>query len=302
MTRTTGILDEVQIFDDTPTDITANVGHIMGASYSLDNKTKAYPSIGAGASYVELIDDFVDIKTTLTVHPLGTNKFDGVAQLFGTVTTAATWSWAWPDTLPEFKLNASLISGEYVEIDNIKFGSVSIKASKNNPIEVTLDGLAKNFKVISGSASNTPPNTARLFYLDGYGQIDGATIGSIDNISIDLDRGLEAVRGIEETSPGERRLPSEIIEKMKDIKFSVTIEITDDLAYKKALGASSLPYEIQDTRSNISLTLYLNSQVKIDLTGCAIQTLDHGKDADAEIRKVDIKGVAMGITISEVAA
>ncbi|MEA3432407.1 MAG: hypothetical protein U9R01_07045 [candidate division WOR-3 bacterium] len=302
MARITGILDEVQIFDSTSTDITADVGHINTASYGLDHKTKQYPSIGGGASYVELIDDFVDIKTSLSIHPLSGTGFNGVAQLFGTITTDVTWSWAWPDTLPEFKINASLISGEYAELTNVKFGSWSIKASKGNPVEVTLDGLAKNFKIVAGTATNTPPATSRLVYLDGYGKIDGTAVGSIDNISIDGSRGLEAVRGIESTAAGSRRLPSEIIEKMKDISFSATIEITDDLAYQKALGDSALPYEIVDTRANIALDMYLNSQVKIALTNCAIQTLDHGKSADAEIRTVDIKGIATGITMAEIAA
>jgi len=293
MTRISGISDEINVLDSTDTDITADLGHIMGFSYGIDEQAKPYPSMGAGASYQEIIDDFAIVSCGLVINPL---TFKAL-KLIGTVTGTTTWTFTLDDVLPEFDIKANIDGSYHAHVVDAKFGTCSIRVNKGNPVELVFDGLAKELKTVSGAITNTPPATARMFYLDGYLKIDSDVIGSVDNITIDINRGLEATRGVEQTTAGNKRKPSELIEKMKDITFSMTVEITDTKAYEKHFGTATYPLTIQDSRSSLSLYLvFEGEQGTITLTGAKTQTLNHDRNADGEIRTVELKGLALGMS------
>jgi len=104
---------------------------------------------------------------------------------------------------------------------------------------------------------------------------------------------LEAVRGIENVSDGDKRKPSEIIEKLKNITFDMTIEITDNTAWTQVMGGST----IQDSRSDVTIVIE-TANGDITITGCRVNDLDSDKGADGEIRTAKISGNALGMSVS----
>lgn len=291
MARYSGILDKVQVLDSSENEITTAIGHIVGCGFGVDNKTEVKGSINAGADFVEHIDKVVDITAELTLNPINM-KF---LQLIGTITGTSPWTWEWDDTLPEYKIKGNIVgSTMYATISNIKFGEVSIRFAEDNPLEVTLRGYAKNLMKATGSLTASTPTTARINFLDGYLD-DGAgnEFAKIKTFTLDLRRDLEPRGGIEKRVSDAKRLPSDIIEKMKTITFSGTAEITDDSIFDKVMGGNT----IADSRSDITLKLnFSSSQGYITLTGARINKFNHTKSADGEIRTVDFDGSALGIT------
>lgn len=286
--RITGISDVCLVFDEGDADITNTLGHIMGVRYDLGNQVTQYGSCGGGADYLENIHNVIDATVGVTIHPTDLGSCLAEFDPFG----------ASSDICPEvnFKFNVwgEDASMKVIYLKDAKMGTMTVRLSKDNPVEVEVSGKAKDYQIDTGSISHTPPSASREYYLDGYVTMGGSPVGSVDNFTITVERGVEAVRGCEQVSAGDRRLPTEIIEKMRDISFDGTVEITDSAMFTHLMGNASA---IQDSPSDIAVTLVLDSTT-VTLTGCAMDTVGVDRTSDGEVRTLTVRGKCLGGSIT----
>lgn len=295
MARESGILDRVLVLDSGGSDITTDLGHIIGAGFGIDNQTYKGASLNNGAGYVDIFDKMAIISCDLAVNPIDFRAL----KLIGGITTQqdGSWTWAWAETLPTLTMKGNIHgSNNYATLTGVKFGDVSIKLSYGNPVEISFKGYAKDITKSSGSLTASVPSTARMNYLDGY-VADGSDneFAKLQNMTIELKRGLEVRGGIEKWVANSKRKPGDIIEKLKDITFSGTADITDDSLFTKVMGGDS----IADSRTDLTLKLaFSTTQGTLVLSGARISSLNHSKSADGEVRTVDFNGTALDISAS----
>ncbi|MDD3493706.1 MAG: hypothetical protein PHZ19_09455 [Candidatus Thermoplasmatota archaeon] len=226
------------------------------------------------------------VEPSLTIQPV---DFEHLLVLIGTV-SGTPWSWSWPegtpsDQLPEFDITGVTSEGETITIPDVKFGSCRITASRGNPIEVTFDGVSiGEITYATAALSNTPPSTARLMYLDACAAV-GSGGGTIDSITIELSKELEPRRSVE-CSGG--RYATEIIEKMKSVRFDATIEVTDKYPWTE--------HKDVDTAKTVSLTV---GDAVLTITGCLYDDLSFEEVPDGEVKTVSLTGTGLGFTAVE---
>jgi len=289
--RITGISDVCKVFDEGDADITETLGHIVGARYDCSNQVSQHGSCGGGADWIENIHNVVLATFGFTIHPTNLGTCLGEFDPFGAVS----------DICPE--INAKLnIHGTGVDMKHIylidgKCGTLTVRLAKDNPVEVECSCVAKNYSVVTGALTNTPPSSAREYYLDGYVTMGGTVVGSVSNFNITWERGVEGVRGCEQVASGSRRIASEVIEKMRSISWDGTVEITDEDMFKHLTGDSSAPLDPADSPSDISITLVMDSTT-ITLTGCAMDTVSMDRTTDGEVRNLTVRGVSLGGSIT----
>lgn len=285
--RESSIGNIVKINNSTPTDITQSLGHEMRMYYTIDNQSEQLASMGAGADFTSIVDNVVQIKCGMVLHPTDITTVFDEFKIFasdGILEPLEIWGNCY-DT------GASMNT---VKIEGAKMGTITLRASKSElPIEITAEGFATDISVVNTEISQTPTSSARETYLNAYVQMGGVTIGSVDNVSITVERSLEPLRGIEEVSAGDIRKPSQILECMRDIRFTATIEVSDLTGWKKVFGDASVPLVIQDTRSAETFAV-VTANGTITLTGALVQVLDYSMDRDAcKVKTIDIQGMAL---------
>ena len=286
MVRQTGISDQVKVLDSTPAEV--SFGWIQGASHRIDNRMETRGAIGGGADFQYHLDKVVETTGTIETFPTSLE----ILKVFGSYSQGSI---TFTDTLPEHTIQMNTDSGNYIEISNAKFGRFSLEITKGEEVRLSVDFMGKSAETKSGSISYTLPTSSPLNFLDAKVKIDGSYVGSVESVSVEYNRDLEAVRGIENISSGDLRKPSEIIEKMKAISFNITIEITNGTAWNQVMGGST----IQDSRSDITIVIETGNG-DITLTGSRVNDLDADKGADGEIRTVKISGNALDISVSNI--
>lgn len=291
MARITGISDTCQVFDSVPADITQTLGHIVGARYDLDNQVRQEGSCGGGADFVENIHNVMRNTFGFTIHPtdLGTclAEFDP----FGSVSDVC------PEISAKLNIHGTGGSMKHIHLTGGKMGTMVIRLAKDEPVEVSVDGFAKDYSIVTSEISNTPPASAREYYLDGYVTMGGVAVGSCENFTITVERNLDPRRGCEQVSAGSRRVASEIVEGMRNITWDGVVEITDENMFKHITGDSSAPLDPADAPSDITITLVLDSTT-VTLTGCAVSPLGMDRSTGGDVRTLSIRGVALGGSIA----
>lgn len=293
--RTTGISDEVAILDSTGTDITDELGWVMGLGWNIDHQTKVYPGIGGGSKYQDILDDMAITTFTFTLHPIDLKFF----KLFGDYAEATGWTITLSDTLPEFTIQGNIDDSTMMELTGAKCGHATIRMNRGSPVEVAVEGHALKAQDKTGTITTRLPTVSRLFYLDGYVKIGSDVIGSADSITMELNRSTEPHRGIEQVAAGSIRLPSEIIEKLHDLSFTIVVEITDQVPFNHLFGEATLPLDIQDARDTVSLQLiFSDTEGTLTFTSGQISAGNMEKNADGEVRTVELRGLALDATIA----
>lgn len=286
MTRTTGISDKVKILDSGSSEV--SFGFIQSASHRIDNRMETRAGVGGGTSYQYHFDRVVEISGSIDTFPTSLE----ILKIFGSYSSGSV---TFTDTLPEHTIQMNTDGSNYIEITGAKFGSFTLEITKGEEVKLSVDFMGKSAEVKSGTISYSMPSVDPLNFLDAKVKIGGSYVGSLETTTIKYNRDLEAVRGIENVSDGDKRKPSEIIEKLKNITFDMTIEITDNTAWTQVMGGST----IQDSRSDVTIVIE-TANGDITITGCRVNDLDSDKGADGEIRTAKISGNALGMSVSGV--
>lgn len=297
----TGLSEQISIKDSGSTEKADLLGIITSASHTKTDDVTQQASIGQGAKYQQNTDGLIEVTGNVSCMPPNLKALE----FFGTFTDNGDGTYTvTPDsTLPEFTFKQQKIDGGgTVSLDSFKFGSFTLSCSQGDNLELDMDGQGKDFSFDDSETITTPDvsGTVRRFF-DTKIKIGGTVVGSVDTFSIDFNRNLEAFKGIEDFSSGDKRNPSEIIEKLFDVSFNLTINITDSTAYQEAMDDSNSPYEVNNDRSDTTISLVIDTSAGTDtleLSSARPNEVSADMANDAEKRTVDLNGVAQDWTVN----
>lgn len=302
--RKTGLSDNVEIRDDTGTDVFSNVeANISSASHDFEIPSNLLSSIGEGAGYVARQDGVVSVSGDISIRAIDLS----VLRLMGDHTEdtdAGTWQVTSTDTLPEWEFHQQVTGGDNIVLSGFddsgeepakapgfKFDSATISISKDETVTVDLSGIGLYAQVESSSITTNNSTLDPENWLDAHVEIDGTQVGTLDSAEIDIDRGASAVRGIEQRDENYRLLPSEIIESMRDVSVSMTIEITDYTAWEEVMDDDSgTPVRPRDTRTEKEVALVTDGAGTFYVENVVFETVSAELEDDAEVRTADLDG------------
>lgn len=263
-------------------------GHLKTISHTLNQPANTSYSIGQGGAAQALTEDVIELSAQLNGEPPNLECL----RVFGDYTDNGdgTYTITPADQLPRYTYKQQKISdGGVATVDEFKFGSYSLSVDSNGNLSVETSGQARVWGGFDDSETISTPSPAgnpREFF-HATVKIDGTAVGSVESFNQDFNRNLEAIKGIEDDAASEKRQPTAIIEKLFDVSGSMVINITNSRAYQEALDDSSSPYELQDTRTEVPITLEVDTTAGTDehtVTGCLFDEISAEMNADGEKR------------------
>lgn len=318
--RTTGLSNQVVLEQGGTDKFTEFDVNIESASHEVEIPANLISSVGSGVSFVSHSDGRVNVSGDLTLRAIDLKPL----QLLGSYSESDTdgdttneWTISSQDTLPEFQFKQQVTDGKVMVLsgfddsgtdpapaDGFKFDEATISIEKDSPVTIDFSGLGLYAEVQDGSISTNYSNTNPENWLDAHVEVDGTAVGSLESAEITIARGAEAIRGIEQMDANYRLLPTQIIEMMRDISVSMTIEVTDDEAWSNLFDDDTAPLQPSDQRSDHSVTLVLgnrsdggdtnNTQVgELQLTGVQFENTSGELADNAEVRTQDLEGNAI---------
>lgn len=280
--RKTGVTDEINIVEESgSTDITGDLGLIQSAGWDIDDPAERGNSVGGGTTTEQFVDGLIIPRCSLSV---AVPDWEAL-KLLGTYDSGAG-TISLDDTLPKFTFKAQATSDEVLEITGVKWGRATINASTGDMVTIDFEGIGTDFSFDTGTIDTTIRGDTVANWIDIEYQIANSAVGSVDSMSATYERSLEAVRGIESQSTP-KRVPDEVIEKMKDIQSNSTIEITDATAWKEVHDDDTLPVEPVDSRSNVDVAFVIDGGGTLNLTGGKFENESGDMSDDNEIRTVE---------------
>jgi len=303
--RTTGLSNQVVVEQGGTDQFTNFDVNIETASHEVEIPSNLLSSVGSGVSFTSRSDGQLSVTGDVTLRAIDLKPL----QLLGSYSesdsdgdSTTEWQITSQNTLPEtqFKQQVTdnkilVMSGfddsgsEPVPDDGFKFDEATISIEKDAPVTIDLSGLGLYAEVQDGSLTTNYSNTNPENWLDAHVEIDGTPVGSLESAEITISRNGEAVRGIEQMDPNFRLLPTQVVEMMRDITVSMTIEVTDGEAWNHVFGDDTAPHKPQDNRSEHAVNLVLGNRS------------DGGDTNDTEAGVLQLSGVQFENTSGELA-
>lgn len=300
--RKTGLADAVQV-DDGSGDIFADVDvNISSASHEIEIPSNLLSSVGEGAGFVARDDGQMSVTGDISIRAITLE----VLRTIGNYSEGAEqWTIESQDILPEYMFKQQVaddgvlvLSGyddsgaEPVPETGFKFDAATFTVDTDGVVEIDLSGVGLYAEVQSGSIETNNSTLNPENYLDAHVEIDGTKVGSLDSVEFSIERNADAVRGIEQREENYRLLPTEIVEGMRDVSFSMTVEVTDETAWEKVMDDTGKPLRPSDNRSESSVKVVVSDGEEIEVTGAVFETESAELADDADVRTVDIDGNA----------
>jgi len=304
--RKTGLTDEVQIQDGTGTDVFSDVEvNIASASHDVEIPSDLLSSVGEGAGFVSRQDGVVNVSGDISIRAIDLS----VLRLIGDYTEdtdAGTWTVSSTDTLPEWEFHQKVTDNEAIVLSGyddsgaepepapgFKFDSATFTVSKDETVTVDFSGMGLYAELQSTSIDTNNSVLNPENWLDAHVEIDGAEVGTLEDVEVDIGRDADAVRGIEQRKENYRLLPSEIIEGMRDVSFSMTIEINDKTAWEQVMDdQSGTPVRPSDERTEKTVKVVTDGAGDLTVNGAIFENVSGELSDDAEVRTVDVDGNA----------
>jgi len=318
--RKSGLSDQVKVLDDTGTDLFTEIDvNISSASHDVSLPSELLSSVGAGVGFVSRNDGVVEVNGDLELRAIDFKPL----RLLGSYSESDTdsdgtteWSISSQDHPNEWEFHQQITESHTIVLsgyddsgsepavsEGFKFDEVTISISKDEPVSLEFTGLGLYAEVQQTTISTNYSNTNPQNWLDAFAEIDGTAVGSVDSAEITISRGSTAIRGIEQREPNYRRLSTEIVDGMRNIDVSMTVEVTDGTPWEKVFDQSSYPIRPADSTSEHTLNLVLgdrdasgdsnNTEAgELNLTGVAFLGTSGELADDAEVRTVDLDGDA----------
>lgn len=295
MTRKTGISDQAVVKNSGGTEITDELGRIGTVSWDIQDDAERIADVNSGADYASTVDTLITMQGSLSLMAPGFR----VMKLMGSETTGSgTWTISLDDTLPKHTLQAQATEEDIVEFTGVKFGSVRAEATQGDFLRLTFDWMATDFSFKNTTITGATPNDEPVTWLDGSATLNSVAM-SLENATLRYDRNLQSVRGIESTTAGEKRLPSELIEQVKDLSFDASVEIEDETPFEQSHDDTSFPIEPVDSRSDKNFKLDFGGTAgSWDMTGGRVFSQSGELNEEKDVRTADLEGHARGATIT----
>jgi len=323
--RTTGLSNQI-VLEQGGTDLFTEFDvNMETASHEVEIPSELLASVGSGVSFVTHSDGQVSVSGDMTLRAIDLKPL----QILGSYSESNTdgdgtteWQINSQDTLPEFQFKQQVTDSEILVLsgfddsgaeptpaDGFKFDEATINIEKDSPVTIDLSGLGLYAELQDGSITTQYSTTNPENWLDAHVEIDGTPVGSLESAEITISRGAEAVRGIEQMAANYRLLPTEIVEMMRDISLSMTIEVTDNQAWSDLFDDDSKPLRPQDERSEHTVTVVLGSRDaggdtnntpagELQLTGVQFENTSGELQDNAEVRTQDVEGNAIDWSVT----
>jgi len=224
--------------------------------------------------------------------------------------SGGTWTVDLTDILPLFraKLQVQETSDDRLLIIHaIKFGRGEITVDKDGfgvatfDYQAVLDDQGNPFYEFEDASTISDPGVDGFSRrgLDTEFKIDGSAVASGQSFTFTYNRDLDPDKGIEPNDGRPRRVPTQLIEQLKDFQVQGEVDITDFQVFKEVLDASTFPLKTQDRRTEKPVTLGLaqNTAGSTQWTGAKLNPLSGELANDADKRQVSIEGTARGAVI-----
>lgn len=316
--RKTGLSDEVQLKDDTGTDLFTEIDvNIESASHDVSLPSDLIGTVGDNVGYVARQDGVVEVNGDLSLRAIDFKPL----QLLGSYSESETdgdgtteWSISSQASLPEWEFHQQItdsktmvLSGyddsgaEPVVSPGFEFEEITISIERDQPVTISFTGLGMYAEVQENSIDTNYSSLNPENWLDAHFEIDGTAVGSVESAEITITRGATALRGIEQRDPAYRRLPTQIVPGQREVDISVTVEITDGVAWEKVFDQDTYPVRPAASSSEHTTTVVLgdrdssgdtnNTEAgELQVSGVSFNNASGELTDDPDVRTVDLSG------------
>lgn len=278
-------------------DLTTLLGNQASISYAINHENEPQESVSHQPTLQEAVDGMTEISVSVDCEP-PTLKAAQTVGTYSEDTNAGTWEVTLDDFLPELRAKIQVTSTKVLVVEGLKFDGFTLSINNGEVVEMTLHE-GNNGNATYAELRDTTIDAPDLedkpdSYLDTIANLDGNTVGSGESITIEYRRNIQARRGIQSYSDGERRLPDEITEGNKQFSWDATIEVTDDQPFQTHFNDTTYPLQISDFSAEVPFELELNqndaTRGSIELTGGKPTDLGGELLNDDDVRTIDMSG------------
>lgn len=303
-----GIAEKARIIrKDTGTDITSKLGKLIGLSWNINESSERESDVNSGANYRANTDTLVTVdgEASFRVPDFKIWRLMGEYNEPGD----GTWNVDLTDVLPLFELKCQVqktSSDRILHIYAVKFGQGEITVDKDGfmiatfQYQAVLDDQNQFYEFKDGVTLSDPG-------VEGWSKrgkdtefsIAGSPVGSGQSFTMTYNRDVQADKGIEPNDGRPKRVPTQLIERLKDFSVNGEVDITDFQIMKETLDDDTFPLTTQDRRTEKSMELALaNSDYgSTQWTGGKLNPIGGELANDADKRQVSIEGTATGATV-----
>ena len=303
-----GITDQARIIRKASSeDITSKLGKLLSVSWNINESSEREADVNSGASYRNNADSLVTVDGEASFR---VSAMD-IWRLMGDYNeSSGTWTVDLTDALPlhELKLQVQETSDDrLLHIYAVKFGRGEVNVDKDGFMTATfeyqavLDDQDQFFEFKDGVTIDDPG-------VEGYSKrgfdtefsIEGQAVGSGQSFTFTYNRDLDADKGIDPNDGRPRRVPTQLVEMLKDFSVNGEVDITDFQVMKEVLDDDTFPLTVQNRRTEKSVKLGLAQSTagSAEWSGAKLNSLGGELANDADKRQVSIDGNATGATIT----
>lgn len=309
-----GITDQARLIRKaTSTDITSKLGKLVGLSWNINESSEREADVNSGASYRTNEDSMVTVdgEVSFRVPDFKIWRLMGDYKEVDTNSDGSTDTWRvdLTDVLPLFEIKAQVqetTDDRVLHIYAVKFGQGEVTVDKDGFMIATFQYQAvlddsNNFFEFKDNTTISDPGT------DGWSKrgkdtefsIAGNAVGSGQSFTMTYNRDVQADKGIEPNDGRPKRVPTQLIERLKDFSVNGEVDITDFQVMKEVLDDDSFPLTVQDRRTEKTMELALAdaSHGFTQWSGGKLNPIGGELANDAEKRQVSIEGTATGATV-----
>jgi len=270
-----------------------NFGFIQSFSYTENESIEQIGTIGGGHTHnrnepgIYHISGTLVTKVTKSTLPIVLTAFlggysdDGVDYTITSSTTVKSYS-----------VKAQHSDDDIAKITGIVFTNLSIDASKDGTLEVSMDYIGKKLELVTESITPIIPTDSLYSWLDIFGTYNSLNlIGNSFSIELDWNIDPNDGRGLESVTAGERRLIQRVIKNNLNVSgnFDALIQDTEFFGYNDEITESSFV---------LTLSRGTDNQHTFTLSNAVLDNKSVEKTAEAGLSNMTADVLAFDITVT----
>lgn len=282
--------DLVRIYKD-DVDITDDLGIAVSGNHSVNRNQEYGTGINTGVSHPYIREGMAEHNAELSVD---SETFKAL-ELIGEVDSEEN-ELKPSIRLPEFRFEnqATVKSGDekIVEIERVKFASVSMTISADNPLNFDFSGQGTKANMKNGLLDFREEVDDKPVHLQQIKvKIDGSPVELLQDVTIDFERNLNALSGPDM----DYKRPKELSEGKQQVNINTfSVAITDDLPWNivwQGKDGDTGEYSLKLQKESSVLEFELPNGEVLELSGTLFGEVNpDDQDGDDGTREVDITG------------
>ena len=270
-----------------------NFGFIQSFSYSENETVTQVGAVGGGMFYNKNEPGVYSVSGTLVTRVTKSTLPTVLTAFFGSYSDDGTDYTVVPEkTIIPYSVKAQHTLTKVVKITGLVFTNLTIDASKDGFMELSLDYFAQKLEKQTETLTTTLPSDALFSWLDIAGTYDSEPIKA-NNYSLSFDWNMDANdgRGLEDVATGSRRLIQRAIKNNLTVSgsFEALIENCNEMGYAD---------EKPDKTLVLTTSRGTDNAHTITLTGCQLDNKDSELGVDAGMKTISADILARGVSIT----